>query len=53
MYVQPINFPTVPRGSEQLGFTQGPAHTEAMTIALADAMAENWTLRQIDAQHAA
>jgi 5-aminolevulinate synthase len=42
IYIQPINYPTVPRGTERLRITPTPAHDVRLVEQLADAMIAVW-----------
>jgi 5-aminolevulinate synthase len=42
IYIQPINYPTVPRGTERLRVTATPLHDDQLIDQLADALVQTW-----------
>ncbi|KNG92824.1 5-aminolevulinate synthase [Pseudaestuariivita atlantica] len=47
IYIQPINYPTVPKGTERLRITPSPVHTEADIDRLLTALEALWTQCQL------
>jgi 5-aminolevulinate synthase len=47
IYIQPINYPTVPRGTERLRITPTPSHNDRLIDRLAKALGEVWDILEL------
>ncbi|MEH0194304.1 5-aminolevulinate synthase [Caulobacter sp. CCNWLY153] len=51
VYIQPVNYPTVSRGSERLRITPSPAHDEPLLTRLVEALNETWDHLSLPRRH--